>query len=387
MTPVAERRLQRRGRLVRCPGGYQACVPEPLPPPIAWTAELVTALSSATLAAGKLAGEGRRLPNPHLVIQPFLRREAVLSSRIEGTETTLGELLADEAGGTVERNRADLREVGNYVSALDYGLYRLPTLPLSLRLVRELHQRLMQGVRGDAATPGEFRRSQNWIGPPGCSLNDATYVPPPPSELMACLDAWERFLHHDTLPPLVHAALAHAQFEAIPPLSGRQRPRRPSAHHPAAGRTGRTPDAAALPERLVRGHAPGILRPSSGSDAGRRMGAVAGIFPAGCLRCSPTTRSIGSGASTICTPAGANDLAPVIRRCLRAPSTSLSDTRSGPHPDWPASWGFRSQRPSARSPGWNPGIVSLAWAAKRNRVYCARPILEILDEPSAAGRD
>ncbi len=104
MTPVAERSLQRRARLVRCPGGYQACVPEPLPPPIAWTAELVAALSSATLAAGKLAGEGRRLPNPHLVIQPFLRREAVLSSRIEGTETTLGELLADEAGGTVERN-------------------------------------------------------------------------------------------------------------------------------------------------------------------------------------------------------------------------------------------------------------------------------------------
>ena len=151
-------------------------------------------------------------------MRPFLRKEAVLSSRIEGTQATLGELLAAEAGAAVERSPADLREVGNYVTALEYGLERLDMLPLSLRLVREMHERLMRGVRGDVATPGEFRRSQNWIGPPGCTLNDATYVPPPPSELMACLDAWERFLHDDALPPLVHAALAHSQFEAVHPL-------------------------------------------------------------------------------------------------------------------------------------------------------------------------
>ena len=185
---------------------------------MAWNERLTFSLSSADRAIGRLAGEGRRLPNPHLLIRPFVHKEAVLSSRIEGTQTTLGELLAAEAGADVERSPADLREVGNYVTALEYGLERLDTLPVSLRLVREMHERLMRGVRGDMAAPGEFRRSQNWIGPPGCTLNDATYVPPPPSELMPCLDAWERFLYDESLPPLVHAALVHSQFEAIHPF-------------------------------------------------------------------------------------------------------------------------------------------------------------------------
>ena len=178
----------------------------------------MVSLSNADRAIGRLAGEGRRLPNPHLFIRAFVRKEAVLSSRIEGTQATLGELLAVEAGAAVERSPDDLREVGNYVVALEYGLERMDTLPMSLRLVRELHESLLRGVRGDFATPGEFRRSQNWIGPPGCTLNEATYVPPPPSELVGCLDSWERYLHDDTLPPLVHAALAHSQFEAIHPF-------------------------------------------------------------------------------------------------------------------------------------------------------------------------
>lgn len=206
------------GHVKDCPGGYQAYVPAPLPPPIAWEGELIAALSFADRAIGRLAGEGRRLPNPHRLIRSFVRKEAVLSSRIEGTQTTLGELLAAEAGAVVERNPADLREVGNYVAALEYGLERLNTLPLSLRLVRELHQRLMQGVRSGAAVPGEFRRSQNWIGPSGCTPSDATYVPPPADALMECLDAWEQFLHADVLPPLVHAALVHSQFETIHPF-------------------------------------------------------------------------------------------------------------------------------------------------------------------------
>lgn len=206
------------GRRINTPGGYRAYVPAPLPPSVAWDATLIAALSTADRAIGALAGEGRRLPNPHLLIWPFARKEAVLSSRIEGTRSTLGELLAAAAGATTEQSSDDLREVGNYVVALDYGLQRLETLPLSLRLVRELHERLMRGVRGDVAAPGEFRRTQNWIGPPGCTLDDATYVPPPPTELMPCLDAWEGFLHDDALPPLVHAALAHAQFEAIHPF-------------------------------------------------------------------------------------------------------------------------------------------------------------------------
>ena len=206
------------GRLVRGTGGYQAYVPAALPPAIAWGETIAFSLSAADRSIGRLAGEGRHLPNPHLLIRPFIRKEAVLSSRIEGTQTSLGELLAVEAGSAVERSPADLHEVGNYVVALEYGLRRLNSLPLSLRLVRELHERLMRGVRGDISTPGEFRRSQNWIGRPGSTLEDATYVPPPPAELMPCLAAWERYLHDESMPPLVHAALIHAQFEAIHPF-------------------------------------------------------------------------------------------------------------------------------------------------------------------------
>src|SRR3989441_12747390 len=135
-------------------GGYFAYLPDPLPPPIQWSNALASRLSEADRAIGRLAGEGRRLPNPHLLIRTFVRREAVLSSRIEGTQATLGELLAAEAGAAVERSPDDLREVGNYVKALERGLKRLETLPLSLRLVRELHEHLMTGVRGSHATPG-----------------------------------------------------------------------------------------------------------------------------------------------------------------------------------------------------------------------------------------
>ncbi len=206
------------GRKVRCAGGYTAFVPDPLPPAIEWTPQLVRALSDADRLIGRLAGEGGRLPNPHLLIRPFVRREAVLSSRIEGTHATLGELLAAEAGAAVDRSPEDLREVANYVVALEYGVKRLKALPLSLRLTRELHAKLMAGVRGDRATPGEFRKRQNWIGQPGATLANATYVPPPPDALMNCLGAWERFLHDRSLPVLVQAALMHVQFEAIHPF-------------------------------------------------------------------------------------------------------------------------------------------------------------------------
>ena len=206
------------GRLVRQPGGHEAFIPDLLPPPFAWDSEIVTALSTADLTIGRLGGEGRRLPNPHVLIRPFVRREAVLSSRIEGTVSGLGDLLAAEAGARVRRNAADLHEVANYVTALEHAVERLGTLPLSLRLVREAHRLLMTDIRGNAATPGEFRRSQNWIGAPGSTPSTATYVPPPADALADCLQDWERFLHDRTLPALVHAGLAHAQFEAIHPF-------------------------------------------------------------------------------------------------------------------------------------------------------------------------
>lgn len=218
MTSGNNGQRQPHGRTVRCPGGYEAFVTAPLPPEISWDTELVLALSRADNAMGRLAGEGRPMAVPYLLIRSFLFKEAVLSSRIEGTQVSLGELFAADAGARVERSAEELEEVGNYIVALDFGIDRLETLPLSLRLVRELHERLMHGVRGERATPGEFRRSQNWIGPPGSVLNNATYVPPPPDELTGCLGAWEHFLHDESLPPLVHAALMHSQFEAIHPF-------------------------------------------------------------------------------------------------------------------------------------------------------------------------
>ena len=145
------------GRTIRCAGGYRVFLPAPLPPPIEWSGTLVAGLSHADLAVGRLAGEGRRFPDPHLFIRSFIRREAVLSSRIEGTRTTLAELLAVEAGAKGTADNADLHEVANYVAALEYGLDRLDTLPLSLRLIREIHERLMRWVRGSAARTGSAR--------------------------------------------------------------------------------------------------------------------------------------------------------------------------------------------------------------------------------------
>jgi len=199
-------------------GGYSAFVPAPLPPEFDWTAKLIGALSDADRLAGRLAGEGGRLRNPHILIRPFVRREAVLSSKIEGTQATLGELLAAEAGAAVDRSPEDLREVGNYVVALEHGISRLKNLPLCVRLTRELHEKLMTGVRGHNAAPGRFRTIQNWIGKPGSTIATASYIPPPPGEVEPCLAAWQKFLHESTLPPLVTIALAHYQFEAVHPF-------------------------------------------------------------------------------------------------------------------------------------------------------------------------
>jgi Fic family protein len=205
------------GKLVRATGGYWAFVPNALPPAIEWDTELVSQVSRADLAVGTLSGLGETLPNPHLLIYPFIRREAVLSSRIEGTQSSLSDLLLFEAT-QVEKQR-DVKEVQNYVRAMEYGLKRLNELPLSLRFIRELHGILMEGVRGRQAAPGEFRQSQNWIGSAGAVLDAATYVPPPVAEMQECLSELEKFLHSDTrLPPIIQAAMLHYQFEAIHPF-------------------------------------------------------------------------------------------------------------------------------------------------------------------------
>jgi Fic family protein len=207
------------GKVVRTPAGYHAFIPALLPPKLNFDARFAVAISRADAALSELSGLGRVLPNPHLLIAPLLRREAVLSSRIEGTRASLSDLLADEVAEEKTVRDADIQEVSNYVTALEYGIERAKTLPLSLRLVGELHRHLMQGVRGEHSTPGEFRRSQNWIGPAGSNPVTAAYVPPPPEHLMELLGNWEIFLHErETFPDLVQCALMHQQFEAIHPF-------------------------------------------------------------------------------------------------------------------------------------------------------------------------
>lgn len=217
------------GQVIRVGEGetaYWAFVPNPLPPKLRIDWPLAQTLSDADRALAELAGLGRTMPNPHLLIGPFIRREAVLSSRIEGTQADIADLYAYEArqlplpGVETPPSETDVREVLNYVNAMEYGLERLKTLPVSLRLIRELHERLLTGVRGETATPGEFRRTQNWIGPPGCTLREALFVPPPVPQMHEALNALETYLHSqsDPYPPLVRLALIHYQFEAIHPF-------------------------------------------------------------------------------------------------------------------------------------------------------------------------
>jgi len=207
------------GRCVQQPEGYWAFIPHPLPPHLELDWELAGLLADANARVGELSGAGRLLPNPHLLIQPYIRREAVLSSRIENTQAGMDDLFFFEADESEPPRAFDVREVANYVRAMEYGLERLKALPVSGRLVQEIHERLMDGVRGGHATPGEFRRTQNWIGPAGCALMQATYVPPPVRDMIDALSAWEKYLNEGPRePPLIQCALMHYQFEAIHPF-------------------------------------------------------------------------------------------------------------------------------------------------------------------------
>jgi len=217
----AENRTHRAGRYISQPAGYRAFVPAPLPPapPLVLDGALQERLSDADHALGRLDGAVLTLPNPDLFVFMYVRKEAVLSSQIEGTQSSLQNLLAAEARLNDPDAPADVSEVVNYVRAMNHGLARLADLPVSVRLIREIHTELMQGVRGGKLTPGELRTSQNWIGPGGCTLREATFVPPPPHEVPRALADLERFLHDETpLPPLVRIGLAHAQFETIHPF-------------------------------------------------------------------------------------------------------------------------------------------------------------------------
>jgi Fic family protein len=219
---MTETHSSRAGQYRSQSSGYRAFIPAPLPPlpPLRLEGELQRLLSQADRALGRLDGSVQTLPNPDLFVFMYVRKEAVLSSQIEGTQSSLQDLLAAEANllGAESRPR-DVDEVVNYVRAMKHGLARLAELPMSIRLIREIHGELLQGVRGSHLTPGELRRSQNWIGPGGCGLAEASFVPPPPEELPQALGELELFLHQqDDLPALLKIGLAHAQFETIHPF-------------------------------------------------------------------------------------------------------------------------------------------------------------------------
>jgi len=233
-----EFRSDRAGRVIKTATGYWAFVPHPLPPRIEMSPELLRLFAEAQHALGELAGAGRLLDNPYLLVRPAIHREAVLSSRIEGTQSDLEDLFLFEADPDQPPPSPDVREVRNYVTALEYGLDRLATLPISLRLIREVHARLMTGVRGEYALPGEFRTTQNWIAPHGRLLSEATFIPPPVEEMKEALGQWEHYLHSDDeTPDLIRLAFVHYQFEAIHPFTD------------GNGRTGRVINSLFLVER------------------------------------------------------------------------------------------------------------------------------------------
>lgn len=210
------------GRAIRTPSpwSYTAFIPGALPRKLRLDPDTILRLSEADAALGRLAGSGRLLPDPHLLVNAYITREAVSSSRIEGTQASVTEVF--DAAVTGETKRDDIREVRNYVAALKHGVHRLKDdgFPISLRLIRDMHRILLTGVRGQDKTPGEFRTSQNWINSPDNRPDTATFVPPPVHEMWQALDDWEKYLHDDAprLPLLIRCALLHYQFETIHPF-------------------------------------------------------------------------------------------------------------------------------------------------------------------------
>lgn len=221
MTTQPEPPTTRAGRYVRQPTGYRAFIPNPLPPdpPVRYDDEIVDLLEKANHALGRLDAASDLLPNPDLFVGMYVRKEAVLSSQIEGTQASLTDVLAYEASAAARGPSPDVEEVVNYVDAMNYGLKRVAELPVSNRLLREIHQKLLAGVRGQEKSPGEFRTSQNWIGGTGAALDAAAFVPPPPREAMQALGDLETYIHAPTtLPVLLKTGLIHYQFETIHPF-------------------------------------------------------------------------------------------------------------------------------------------------------------------------
>lgn len=208
----------RSGRYIQQPTGYKAFIPSPLPPnpPLVLDAEMVRLLSKADRKLGQLNGLASIISDPDLFVYLYVRKEALISSQIEGTQCSLEDVLTGDTTSTGKS--LDIEEVSNYVAAMNRGLDQLKKVPVSTRLLNEIHLVLMKNVRGSNKNPGEYRRSQNWIGNPGATLQNAEFIPPPSHEINRCMAELEKYIHgDDTLPPLIRAAMIHAQFETIHP--------------------------------------------------------------------------------------------------------------------------------------------------------------------------
>lgn len=208
----------RAGTYISQPSGYKSFKPKKLPPEpgVRFDAELIELLSRADRKLGRLDGVTETLPDPGLFVAMYVRKEAVLSSQIEGTQASLIDIFENEQN---KEKREDVSDVVNYIKAMQYGLERLSDLPLSLRLMREIHSELLSSGRGSKKTPGEFRTTQNWIGSPGCTIQEATFVPPTVPDMKDAMGNLEKYLYsEDNLPPLIKIALIHAQFETIHPF-------------------------------------------------------------------------------------------------------------------------------------------------------------------------
>lgn len=211
----------RAGHYQRQPSGYAAFIPKPLPPdpPLVVDDEMQTLLSKADRALGRLDGSIQTLPNPDLFVLMYVRKEAVLSSQIEGTQSSLDDVLEVEARLMGRRHPSDTTEVLNYVRAMNHGLRRLNELPISIRLIKEIHKKLLENVRGRERHPGQLRSTQNWIGPSGCTLSEAVFVPPPANMVVDALGALENMIHSQAVvPDLLKIGLIHSQFETIHPF-------------------------------------------------------------------------------------------------------------------------------------------------------------------------
>lgn len=209
----------RAGQYIKQPTGYKAFIPKPLPPEPVFQldADILQLLSQADQELGRLNGVATLIQDPNLFVYLFVRKEALMSSQIEGTQCSLEDILEEDKKD--KTNVHDIEEVSNYVTAMNKGLDRLEDLPVSIRLIKEIHLILLKGVRGSNKYPGEFRTSQNWIGRSGATLVNADFIPPPPHEVLNCMGDLEKYIHHnDGLPSLIRAGLIHAQFETIHPF-------------------------------------------------------------------------------------------------------------------------------------------------------------------------